>query len=150
MKAETLTMICRLIDGKKRLVFAVPNRYAAMVAKLGIGETLQAKFWQARDLSHNSKLHGVCAEVADALGWETDEFKDYIVTKLRPLEECPITGFVRRQKTRDMSDEEIDALVMEIKAWTCHTMPGFVFQFDEQFRGIEQAAQVSARPAQAA
>ncbi|MFN0314754.1 MAG: hypothetical protein ACKVQA_06940 [Burkholderiales bacterium] len=79
----------------------------------------------------------MCAEVADALGWETDEFKEYIVTKLRPLDECPITGHVRRQKTSQMSDEEIDALVMEIKAWTFHHMPGFVFAFDMEHTGIK-------------
>lgn len=142
MKALTLGMVCEVERGKKRLVFpvAAQNRYAAMVAKLGEGELVQVVFSQKRDTKHNSKLHGVCAEVADALGWETDEFKEFIVTKLRPLDECPITGFVRRQKTSDMSDEEIDALVLEIKAWTSHQMPGFVFAFDEQFRGVERVA----------
>lgn len=136
MKALTLGMVCQIVDGKKRLVFMAANRYAAMVAKLGEGEMLQATFCQKRDAKHNRKLHGVCAEVADALGWETDEFKEFIVTKLRPLDECPITGFIRRQKTSDMSDEEIDALVMEIKAWTCHHMPGFVFEFDAQYQAV--------------
>lgn len=138
MKALTVDMVCELVNGRKHLVMpsASQNRYAAMLAKLGIGETLQARFNQQRDLKHNSKLHGVCAEVADALGWETDEFKEFIVTKLRPLDECPITGFIRRQKTSDMSDEEIDALVLEIKAWTVHHMPGFQFQFDAQYKGV--------------
>ena len=131
MKAITLGMVCTLERGKKRLVFTQPNRYAALVAMLGEGEELQAHFSQKRDLKHNSKLHGVCGEVADALGWETDEFKEFIITKLRPLDEDPLTGWVRRKKTRDMSDEEIDALVLEIKAWTSHHMPGFVFEYDE-------------------
>jgi len=130
MKAETFLMVCRMTSGKKRLIFASPNRYAALIAKLGEGEEVQARFSQQRDTKHNRKIHGVCSEVADALGWETLEFKEFIVTKLRPLDECPLTGFVRRQKTHLMSDEEIDALVMEIKAWTFHHMPGFVFEFD--------------------
>lgn len=132
MKSQTLAMICQVIDGRKRLCFVAQNKYAAMVAKLGEGEELQATFSQKRDTKHNSKLHGVCAEVADALGWETLEFKDYIVTELRPAGECPITGHIFRQKTRDMSDEEIDALVLEIKAWTVHHMPGFVFAYDDK------------------
>lgn len=140
MKASTHPMVCRLVDGVKRLVFVNQNRYAAMLAKLGEGEMVTVTFSQKRDTKHNSKLHGVLAEVADALGWETDEFKEFIVTKLRPLDECPITGFVRRQKTHEMSDEEIDALVMEIKAWTFHHMPGFVFEFDAQYRGVTKAA----------
>lgn len=131
MKKITLGMVCKIERGKKRLVFLKPNLYAGMIAKLGEGEELQAQFSQKRDLKHNSKLHGVCAEVADALGWETDEYKEFIVTKLRPLDEDPLTGWVRRQKTAQMSDEEIDALVLEIKAWTTHHMPGFVFEFDE-------------------
>ena len=136
MKSLTLTMICQVIGGKKRLVFLAANRYAAMVATLGEGEEVQATFCQKRDVKHNSKLHGVCAEVADALGWETDEFKAFIVTKLRPLDEDSLTGWVRRQKTSAMSDSEIDALVTEIKAWTSHQMPGFVFEFDEQYQGV--------------
>ena len=145
MKSLTVPMVCELRDGKKRLVMAPAgqNRYAAMLAKLGEGEVLTAKFWQQRDTKHNSKLHGVLAEVADALGWETDEFKEYIVTKLRPLEECPMTGFIRRQKTHEMSDEEIDALVLEIKAWTQHTMPGFVFAFDEQYQGVARRTEAA-------
>jgi hypothetical protein len=140
MRAETLTMICRLIDGKKKLIFAAPNRYAAMLAKLGEGEVLTAKFWQQRDTKHNSKIHGVCAEVAEALGWETSEFKDFIVTELRPNGECPITGHVFRKKTSEMSNEEIDELVTEIKAWTFHKLPGFVFEFDAQYTGIRRVA----------
>ena len=54
-----------------------------------------ARLSQQRDVKHNRKLHGVLSEVAEALGWETDEFKEFIVTKLRPLDECPMTGFVR-------------------------------------------------------
>lgn len=140
MKASTHPMVCRMVDGIKRLEFVNRNRYTAMLAKLGEGEMLQAVFSQKRDLKHNSKLHGVCAEVADALGWETVEFKDYIVTELRPAGECPITGHVFRQKTSEMSDEEIDALVVEIKAWTVHHMPGFVFEFDAQYQGVTKAA----------
>jgi hypothetical protein len=132
MKAETLTMICRLIDGKKKLIFAAPNRYAAMLAKLGEGEVLTAKFWQQRDTKHNSKLHGVLSEVADALGWETDELKEELLRKLRPDHEDPLTGLVKRKKTSEMSNDEIDALVLEIKAWTTHIMPGFIFGFDER------------------
>ena len=132
MKAETLLMVCRMERGKKRLVFASPNRYAALVARLGVGEEVQARLSQQRDVKHNRKLHGVLSEVADALGWETDEFKEFIVTNLRPKEECPITGHMRRHSTAGMSDEEIDLLVTEIKAWTCHHMPGFVFVFDQQ------------------
>jgi len=130
MKSETFLMVCRATDGKKRLVFAHQNRYLALVAKLGEGEEVQARLSQERDTKHNRKLHGVLSEVADALGWGADEFKEFIVTKLRPLEEDPLTGFVRRQKTHEMSDEEINALVTEIKAWTVHHMPGFTFQFD--------------------
>jgi hypothetical protein len=133
MKATTLGMVCKVVAGRKKLEFISPNFYAAMLAKLGEGEMVQAVFSQKRDTKHNNKLHGVCAEVAEALGWETTEFKDYIVTELRPAGECPITGHVFRQKTREMSDEEIDALVMEIKAWTFHHMPGFQFEFDAQF-----------------
>lgn len=136
MKASTHPMVCRIVNGIKRLDFVNRNRYAAMLAKLGEGEMVQVVFSQKRDLKHNSKLHGVCAEVAEALGWETDEFKEFIVTKLRPLDECPITGFIRRQKTSDMSDDAIDALVMEIKAWTTHHMPGFVFEFDAQYQSV--------------
>jgi hypothetical protein len=131
MKSATLTMVCQVKGGRKRLVFVHPNRYAGLVAQLGEGEEVQAQFSQKRDTKHNRKLHGVLSEVADALGWETDEFKEFIVTKLRPLEEDPLTGFVRRQKTHRMSDEEIDQLVTEIKAWTVHHMPGFVFEFDQ-------------------
>lgn len=133
MKTLTLGMVCQIEKGKKRLKFFKPNLYAAMIAKMGEGEECQATFSQKRDLKHNSKLHGVLGEVADALGWETDEFKEFIVTKLRPKEEDKLTGWVRRQKTSDMSDEEIDALVLEIKAWTVHHMPGFVFEFDAQY-----------------
>ena len=86
MRTETLTMVCQMVEGRKRLVIVQENRYRAMVAKLGIGEELQARFSQQRDTKHNSKLHGVLSEVADALGWETDEFKEFIVTKLRPLD----------------------------------------------------------------
>lgn len=138
MKAMTITMVCEKGAGKQRLSMLPKelNRYNAMVARLGVGEVLQATFSQKRDLKHNSKLHGVCAEVAEALGWETDEFKEFIVTKLRPLDECPITGFIRRQKTSDMSDDAIDALVMEIKAWTTHHMHGFVFEFDAQYQSV--------------
>lgn len=136
MKASTHPMVCRIVNGIKRLDFVNRNRYAAVLAKLGEGEMVTMTLSQKRDLKHNSKLHGVCAEVADALGWETDEFKEFIVTKLRPLDECPITGHIRRQKTSGMSDEEIDALVMEIKAWTTHQMPGFVFEFDAQYRAV--------------
>lgn len=143
MKTTTLEMICALEDGKKRLKFVHPNRYTALVAKLAAGEVVQAKLSQQRDTKHNSKLHGVLAEVADALGWETDEFKEFIVTKLRPLEEDPLTGWVRRQKTHDMSDEEIDALVLEIKAWTCHQMPGFVFAFDAQYQAARKATKAA-------
>ena len=132
----TFALVCQTIGGKKRLVFLDKNRYSTMLARLGDGEEVQATFSRKRDVKHNKKLHGVLSEVADALGWGADEFKEYIVTKLRPLEEDALTGFVRRQKTHTMSDDEIDALVMEIKAWACQTMPGFVFQFDEQFRGV--------------
>lgn len=131
-------MVCRIVNGIKRLEFVNRNRYAAVLAKLGEGEMVTMTLSQKRDTKHNSKLHGVCAEVADALGWETVEFKDYIVSELRPAGECPITGHVFRQKTRDMSDEEIDALVLEIKAWTVHHMPGFVFEFDAQYQGVEK------------
>ena len=136
MKASAHPMVCRIVAGVKRLDFVNRNRYAAVLAKLGEGEMVTMTLSQKRDTKHNSKLHGVCAEVADALGWETDEFKEFIVTKLRPLDECPITGHVRRQKTSEMSDEEIDALVLEIKAWTCHHMPGFVFEFDAQYMAV--------------
>jgi len=132
MRSLTLGMACIEEGGKKRLVFINANKYHAMVAQLGVGEELQAKFSQQRDVKHNSKLHGVLSEVADALGWETDEFKEFIVTKLRPLGEDKLTGWMRRQSTADMSDEEIDQLVMEVKAWTQHQMPGFVFRIDAE------------------
>lgn len=132
MKTLTLGMVCQLKNGKKRLVFFQPNRYTAMIAKMGEGEELQATFAQKRDVKHNSKLHGVLSEVAEALGWETDEFKEEILRKLRPLEEDPLTGFMRRQRTSGMSNDEIDALVMEIRAWTCHIMPGFIFEIDQR------------------
>lgn len=136
MKASTHPMVCRIVNGVKRLDFVNRNRYAAMVMKLGEGEMVQVVFSQKRDTKHNSKLHGVCAEVADALGWETLEFKDYIVTELRPDGECPVTGHVFRKKTSEMSDEEIDELVTEIKAWTQHKIPGFVFEFDAQYQSV--------------
>lgn len=149
MKRLTLSLVCVLKDGVKRLDFLGRdrNRYAAMVAGLGEGEILQSEFSQKRDLKHNSKLHGVLGEVADALGWEAGEFKEYIVGHLRPGEECPITGHIRRQSTAAMTDEEIDQLVLEIKAWTHHHMPGFVFQFDEQFTAAKQAARAARKAA---
>lgn len=136
MKTTTLSMAVTLKSGKKALVFMSPNRYQAMLATLGEGELVQAEFSQKRDVKHNKKLHGVLSEVADALGWELDAFKDAIVSKLRPLEDDPVTGLSRRQSTAKMSDQEIDELVMEIKAWTWHVMPGFAFAFDEQFQGV--------------
>ena len=117
-------------DGKLRLV--APKAYQKFVAMIGDGEERQMVIREpVRGLKRNAKLHGVCAEVAAELGWHTDEFKEFIVTKIRPLEEDPVTGWVRRQRTSTMTDAEIDALVMEIKAWTQHQFPGFVFEYDE-------------------
>lgn len=144
MKTTTLTMECVTDSkGQKRLAFVSQNRYAAFLATIKPGAMLQVEFSQKRDVKHNKKLHGVLAEVADALGWEQDAFKDAIVSKLRPLEDDPVTGLSRRQSTAKMSDEEIDQLVMEVKAWTFHCMPGFVFAFDEQVRGVERKTRVS-------
>lgn len=78
-----------------------------------------------RDSRHNRLLHAVVGEIADHLGWEADEFKEFIVTKLRPLETDETTGWVRRQKTRAMSDEQIRDLVTEIQAWAGREL-GFV------------------------
>lgn len=143
MKALTLGMVCQIDPaGKKRLVMfpAGRNRYAALIAKMGEGEEVQATISQQRDTKRNSKLHAVLSEVADALGWDTDEYKEFIVTKLRPLDEDPLTGWVRRQKTHEMSNEEIDALITEIKAWACHHMPGFTFAYDAQYMGVSRDA----------
>jgi hypothetical protein len=133
MTPETFTLVCEPHRGKKRLAFTAPARYAKFVQSLGFGQELRCVLSDpARDLKHNSKLHGVLHEVADALGWDTSEFKEYILPILRPAGECPITGKVLRQRTHVMTDQEIDQLVMEIKAWTQHHMPGFVFRFDQE------------------
>lgn len=141
MKTTTLPMECVRDDkGHKRLVFLSQNRYQAFLATVKEGAALQVEFSQKRDVKHNKKLHGVLSEVAEALGWEIDAFKDAIVSKLRPMEDDPVTGLSRRQSTAKMTDEEIDALVMEIKAWVWHVMPGFTFAFDEQFQGVQKSA----------
>jgi hypothetical protein len=76
-------------------------------------------------------LHAVIGEAAEVLGWEDPtEFKEQLLIRLRPEEEDPVTGFMRRKRTRDMSDEEIDHLVTEIKAFVQHLMPGYIFRFD--------------------
>lgn len=119
-------------DGK-RLKLQAPVRYRNFVKRLGVGQELRCVLSDpARSLKHNSKLHGVMHEVADALGWDTDEFKEYILPILRPAGECPITGKVLRQRTHKMTNDEIDQLVLEIKAWTHHQIPGFIFKFDAE------------------
>lgn len=129
MSSVTFTVIKQ--DGKLRLT--APKLYQRYVESLGEGEERQMIIRDpVRGLKRNAKLHGVCAEVARELGWHTDEFKEFIVTKMRPLEEDPTTGWVRRQRTSEMTDAEIDELVMEIKAWTQHEFPGFVFEYDEK------------------
>lgn len=142
MTRLSVSLVCRVTDGRKRLAFVAKdrNRYAAMMAGLGDGEIVQAEFSQKRDLKHNSKLHAVLGEIADALGWEAGEFKEYILAELRPGDECPVTGKIRRQRTHLMTDDEIDALVLELKAWTWHHMPGFVFEYDQQFTAMKHAS----------
>lgn len=141
MDAETFTMFVIEEDGLKRLHNNAPVRYRKWIERLGIGQEVRVKFSDpARDLKHNSKLHGVMHEVAQALGWDTDEFKEYILPILRPAGECPITGKVLRERTHKMTNEEIDQLVMEIKAWACHQMPGFVFKYDQEREGLAKSA----------
>ncbi len=141
MTAETFTMFCVLVDGQKRLSNSAPAKFGQWLQSLDLNQELRVKFSDpARDLKHNSKLHGVLHEVADALGWETDEFKEYILPILRPDHECPITGKMIRKKTHLMTNEEIDQLVMEIKAWTHHAMPGFVFKHDAEQEGFAKSA----------
>lgn len=107
----------------------VDRKLIAREIKVFRGKKIVIKFSEpTRGSNRNRKLHAVLGEVADALGWDTDEYKEFIVTKLRPAGECPTTGFMRRQKTHKMTDAEIDQLVLEIKAWTQHQMPGFVFR----------------------
>lgn len=107
----------------------VDRKMIAREIRVFKGKKIVIKFSEpTRGSSRNRRLHAVLGEVADALGWETDEFKEFIITKLRPADECPITGFQRRQRTHKMTDSEIDQLVTEIQAWTVQEMPGFVFR----------------------
>lgn len=132
MKPETFTLVCEERHGKKRLALTAPARYDKLVDSLGIGEEVQMRLSQQRDLKHNSKIHAVIGEAAEALGWEDPtEFKEKLLERLRPDVEDPVTGFMRRKKTSEMSNEEIDQLVTEIKAFVQHLMPGYVFEFDQ-------------------
>lgn len=133
MTPEYFTMFCVEDEkGRKRLQFSAPVRYQKWVERLGIGQELRCKLSDPeRDLKHNSKLHAVIGEAAEALGWEDPtEFKEQLLTRLRPLEEDPLTGFMKRKQTRVMTNEEIDQLVSDIKAFVQHLIPGYVFRFD--------------------
>lgn len=129
-------------QGEKRLQFNAPVRYRAFVKTLGIGQELRCRITDpVRDVRHNSKLHAVLNEAAEALGWEDKvEFKEQVLLRLRPAGVDPLTGFAKREKTRDMSDEQIDQLVLEVKAFTQHLMPGFVFKFDAEQDGFARTA----------
>jgi hypothetical protein len=129
---EEFTLIRVTEDGRNRLKFMAPKRYQKFVDSLGDGQELRCRITDpARGLRHNSKLHAVIGEAAEVLGWEDPtEFKERLLERIRPDEEDPITGFMRRKRTRDMSNEEIDQLVMEIKAFVQHLMPGYIFRFD--------------------
>lgn len=133
MEPQIFTMFVVEEDGRNRLKLSAPKRYEEFVKRLGLGQELRCVLSDpVRDLKHNNKFHGVCHEVADALGWETAEFKEYILPILRPAGECPITGKVLRQKTHAMTNDEIDQLVLEIKAWVAHHIPGFVWKYDQE------------------
>lgn len=132
MVNEDFTLIRVTEDGRKRLKFMAPKRYQKFVESLGDGQELRCKFTDpVRGIKHNSKLHAVIGEAAEVLGWEDPtEFKEQLLIRLRPEEEDPVTGFMKRKRTRDMSDEEINRLVMEIKAFVQHLLPGYIFRFD--------------------
>lgn len=132
----------RTIDahGRNVLQLMAPKRYQKFVDSLGEGQELRGKFTDpARGLKHNSKLHAVIGEAAEVLGWEDPtEFKEQLLIRLRPEEEDPVTGFMRRKRTRDMSNEEIDHLVTEIKAFVQHLMPGYIFRFDFELQPVSK------------
>lgn len=132
MTPEYFTMFVVEDEDGKRLQFQAPVRYRKFVDRLGLGQELRCVLSDpVRDLKRNSKLHAVIGEAAEALGWEDPtEFKEQLLTRLRPLEEDPLTGFMKRKQTRVMTNEEIDQLVMEIKAFVQHLIPGYVFRFD--------------------
>lgn len=129
---EEFTLIRVTEDGRNRLKFMAPKRYQKFVDSLGDGQELRCRITDpVRGLRHNSKLHAVIGEAAEVLGWEDPtEFKEQLLIRLRPEEEDPVTGFMRRKRTRDMSNEEVDHLVTEIKAFVQHLMPGYIFRFD--------------------
>lgn len=134
MQPETFTLFVVEDGDGKRLQFSAPVRYKNFVKGLGVGQELRCVLSDpVRDLKRNSKLHAVIGEAAEALGWEDPtEFKEQLLTRLRPLEEDPVTGFMKRQKTREMTNEQIDQLVMEIKAFVQHLIPGYVFRCDQE------------------
>lgn len=138
MTPETFTLFVVEEEGRKRLKFSAPVRYQKLVDRLGIGEELRCVLSDpVRGIKRNAKLHAVIGEAAEALGWEDPlEFKEQLLTRLRPLEEDPVTGFMKRKLTRHMTDEEIDQLVTEIKAFVQHLIPGYVFEFDQDQRGF--------------
>lgn len=142
---EDFTLICVEQDGRKRLTFMAPKRYLKFVDSLGAGQELRCKFTDpVRGIRHNSKLHAVIGEAAEVLGWEDPtEFKEQLLIRLRPEEEDPVTGFMRRKRTRDMSNEEIDRLVMEIKAFVQHLMPGYIFRFDFELQPEQRQRKAS-------
>lgn len=154
MIRERFTLICVEADGKpgkKRLAFMSPVRYERFVQTLGIGQELRCDLSDpVRDTKHNSKLHAVIDEGAEALGWEDrEEFKHQVLLRLRPDGVDDVTGFPRRKRTRDMSNEEIDQLVMEIKVFVQHLMPGYIFRFDFELQSeaIETQRRTSRRGA---
>jgi hypothetical protein len=134
MNAETFVMFVVEDDGKKRLQFNAPVRYSKFVDRLGIGQELRCVLSDpARGIKRNSKLHAILDEAAEALGWEDrEEFKEQVLLRLRPDGVDEITGFPRRKKTRHMTDDEIDSLCMELKAFVWHLMPGFIFAYDRE------------------
>lgn len=131
---EDFTLIRVTEHGRIRLKFMAPKRYQKFVEALGDGQELRCKFTDpARGLKHNSKLHAVIGEAAEALGWEDrEEFKEQVLLKLRPDGVDEVTGFPKRKKTRHMTDEEIDELCVELKAFVWHLMPGFIFKYDQE------------------
>ena len=131
---EDFTMFIVEEDGRKRLQFSAPRRYEKLVASLGIGQEVRCVLSDpVRSLKRNSKLHAILDEAAEALGWEDrEEFKEQVLLRLRPDGIDDITGFPRRKKTRDMTDDEIDQLCLELKTFVWHLMPGFVFKYDQE------------------
>lgn len=134
MTREVFTLICVEKQGRKRLEITAPVRYEKMVKSLGAGQEFRCEISDpVRGVKRNNKLHAVLDEAAEALGWEDrEEFKEQVLLRLRPDGIDDVTGFPRRKKTRHMTDEEIDQLVMELKAFVWHLMPGFVFKYDQE------------------